>query len=74
MDIEERHGKEPEGEQAKDESKEDSVVALVGCRGSLLHTIIGESALARLLMAKVRFSFGFSNRRPTEELRAAVQT
>ena len=55
MDIEERHGKEPEGKQAKDESKEDSVVALVGCGGSLLHTIIGESALARFLVAKVRF-------------------
>lgn len=74
MDIEERHGKEPEGEQAKDKSEEDSVVALVGCRRSLLHTIIGESALARLLMAKVRFSFGFSNRRPTGELQDAVQT
>ena len=74
MDIEERHGKEPEGEQAKDKSKENSVVALVGCRGSLLHTIIEESALARLLMAKVRFSFGFSNRKPMEELQDAVQT
>ena len=74
MDIEERHGKEPEGEQAKDESKENSVVALVGCRGSLLHTIIEESALARLLMAKVRFFFGFSNRRPTGESQDAVQT
>lgn len=74
MDIEERHGKEPEGEQAKDESEEDSVVALVGCRGSLLHTIIGESALARLLMAKVRFFLVFSNHRCVDKFRPTGET
>ena len=43
MDIEERHGKEPEGEQAKDKSEEDSIVALVGCGGCLLHRVMGEA-------------------------------
>lgn len=43
MDIEERHGKEPEREQAKDKSEENSVVALVGCGGGLLHSVVGEA-------------------------------